>query len=260
MAIELARGLAAAAALSPAPLRPLRGTDLGDGGTALTAALAQLGVPPPAALADPPSFARWQDRDDGALSRLFRRLGDQAAFGRSAFRPLDAGHDVWVADALVDRGDGFAAAPCLPEGPAETGPLARQRRQALVADLLERHGNGILTRMAARLVELAGLPERIGRALAGEALDGWVGVMPRGAGIGHAAVECARGRLHHLVALEGDIVRGYTVLAPTEWNFHPEGALVSGLLGQPADGPVGLLVAALDPCAECTLSVEATDA
>jgi hypothetical protein len=43
------------------------------------------------------------------------------------------------------------------------------------------------------------------------------------------------------------------VLAPTEWNFHPEGAAAQALAGLPSDAPdlaprVRLLMAALDPC------------
>jgi len=43
------------------------------------------------------------------------------------------------------------------------------------------------------------------------------------------------------------------VLAPTEWNFHPEGVAAQALAALPPDMPglaarVRLLMAALDPC------------
>ena len=73
-------------------------------------------------------------------------------------------------------------------------------------------------------------------------------------GTGIAAVETARGTLLHRVDLaEGRVVR-YRILAPTEWNFHPDGAFVRGLIGCPAKsetearGAAGLLAHALDPC------------
>ncbi len=69
----------------------------------------------------------------------------------------------------------------------------------------------------------------------------------------------ARGLLIHQVALADTVpgaaplVRSCQVLAPTEWNLHPEGVAAQALAALPADGPdqsarVHLLMAALDPC------------
>ena len=73
--------------------------------------------------------------------------------------------------------------------------------------------------------------------------------------LGLAAIECARGRLHHLVGLDGEgRVERYEILAPTEWNFHLHGplarALRSATLGGDggARGAIERLVAAFDPC------------
>ena len=55
---------------------------------------------------------------------------------------------------------------------------------------------------------------------------------------------------------------GYAIVAPTEWNFHPEGALVRGLVGRDgrrrgdaAAREANLLVQALDPCVACEVEV-----
>ena len=50
-------------------------------------------------------------------------------------------------------------------------------------------------------------------------------------------------------------VQHYRVLAPTEWNFHPHGALATALAGLGADDTASaqLLAAAFDPCVECTI-------
>jgi hypothetical protein len=49
-------------------------------------------------------------------------------------------------------------------------------------------------------------------------------------------------------------------VAPTEWNFHPRGPLVSGLLGLSADESLSdtvlMLVQALDPCVPVEVTVE----
>ena len=56
-------------------------------------------------------------------------------------------------------------------------------------------------------------------------------------------------------------VADYAIVAPTEWNFHPEGALAKGLEGLAAsDGAslardANLVVQTLDPCVECTVVV-----
>jgi uptake hydrogenase large subunit len=66
------------------------------------------------------------------------------------------------------------------------------------------------------------------------------------------------------VQLVGDHVRVYRIVAPTEWNFHPQGALAQGLVDAPAAAAPGArqlalrLVQSLDPCVSC--SVEVTDA
>jgi Ni,Fe-hydrogenase I large subunit len=81
-----------------------------------------------------------------------------------------------------------------------------------------------------------------------------------GAGLG--IVECARGRLVHRVAVAVGRVTDYKILAPTEWNFHPEGPLARGLAGAGVgsgtaiDQAIGLFVTALDPCVGCDLTVE----
>jgi hypothetical protein len=46
------------------------------------------------------------------------------------------------------------------------------------------------------------------------------------------------------------------VLAPTEWNFHPQGALALALAARaPQDvGAAQTLAAAFDPCVECSVA------
>jgi Ni,Fe-hydrogenase I large subunit len=81
-----------------------------------------------------------------------------------------------------------------------------------------------------------------------------------GTGIGLA--ETARGLLVHQaqVAADGRVER-YRVVAPTEWNFHPDGALARGLVDrQVMDGAAArrdatLLAQALDPCVAFTVEV-----
>jgi Ni,Fe-hydrogenase I large subunit len=67
-------------------------------------------------------------------------------------------------------------------------------------------------------------------------------------------VETARGLLVHRVRLDGERIADYRIVAPTEWNFHPEGAFSRGAEALDAADPAALeadvrrLVASLDPC------------
>lgn len=86
------------------------------------------------------------------------------------------------------------------------------------------------------------------------------GAVQTGTHQGLAWVEMARGLLIHRVELNlvgtgQPTVRACNVLAPTEWNFHPHGAVAQAIARLDADQPaaeaerrVRLLMAAFDPC------------
>jgi hypothetical protein len=69
------------------------------------------------------------------------------------------------------------------------------------------------------------------------------------------------GRLVHAVEMAGDKVRCYRILAPTEWNFHPEGAPAHGLAWIAATGGedcamvARLFVTAVDPCPDADVRI-----
>lgn len=118
------------------------------------------------------------------------------------------------------------------------------------------------------MIEIRATPDQLRAVLRGELPSDLVTAAPLAANDAIAAVEGARGRLHHLVALDPHgRVSQLEMLAPTEWNFHPQGALCRALsaLQLRADGAdqqrVERLVAAFDPCvAFCVKLTEATDA
>ncbi|MDI1243984.1 MAG: nickel-dependent hydrogenase large subunit, partial [Rhodoferax sp.] len=69
--------------------------------------------------------------------------------------------------------------------------------------------------------------------------------------------EMARGLLLHWVQLDaaGGVLE-YRVLAPTEWNFHPQGALAQAVarLASNDQALAAMLAAAYDPCVRCTVA------
>lgn len=84
---------------------------------------------------------------------------------------------------------------------------------------------------------------------------------------GLGQVETARGCLLQRVQVEDQQVRQWQMLAPTDWNFHPQGLLTRQLtsLVLPADPLeaevlVRALVLSMDPCVAFELSWEQADA
>ena len=158
-------------------------------------------------------------------------------------------------DPTGDADRRFIERPTVDGAPAETGALARQRHRPLVADGLARLGASLRVRLVARLHDALA----VGRALAGEADAAWdptllVAAAPLASSLGAARAETARGVLLHFVRLEGDRVADYAIVAPTAWNFHPQGALAAALTGaaavnEPAlEALVTRHVVAVDPC------------
>ena len=83
---------------------------------------------------------------------------------------------------------------------------------------------------------------------------GTASAVPVASGIGRTMVETARGLLMHEIVLDGERIADYSIVAPTEWNFHPQGPLAGWLTGREASDHEALRnfaacgVAALDPC------------
>lgn len=213
------------------------------------------GAPPTAWLehSDPAAFDAWRDAAATLPARVLARLAvTSPGLGRSdtALMPGLDDEAWWSAVVPALQHDPlFAQAPNWDGRPVETGALSRQQTQPLVAALIVREGHSAATRFAARLVEAATL-----LAEAGAAPSGWVQAWPLPGGTGLAAVQTARGLLVHHVRLAQGRIADYRIVAPTEWNFHPQGALARGLVGTESPDEhtlvarAGLAVQALDPC------------
>lgn len=197
-------------------------------------------------------LAQWCERGRGWLPAL---LNTCAPFATSPLHPAEPlrphGSPADLRALAAGLGTAFeAAAPTWRGQCAETGTWTRlnDRRVDPPASAWERLG--------ARIADLARLslpdtPERAGA--------GWLatGALQTGAGEGLAWVETARGLLLHRARVEGPPYRqrvaAYDVMAPTDWNFHPLGAVAHALEGMPAEGReagplLRILMAAYDPC------------
>ncbi len=211
-------------------------------------------------------FVAWIGAGATAPARFLGWVNDRglADLGsRAAFRPLPVIDDAALAAELDgDPGKEFVAQPIWRGECCETGPFARQAAAPGLLPLTEEHGSGLLTRLAARVLELALIPSRMldlyqrldavrGRTMERPVRD-----------YGLAQVEAVRGRLAHRVEVAGGVVVDYRILAPTEWNFHPGGVAAAGLAGLDTvdiaerEERAGLWIGAVDPCVEYRLAVE----
>jgi len=210
------------------------------------------------ATSDLEDWQAWWDTSESLTARCLKRVahGGLSGFGASDVAPLPVLSLDWLEARLGGDDNGaFAARPEIDGGARETGPLSRLGDDPLIAAARERYGNGLMTRMLARLVDLDTTPDRLRTTL-----ENPPPVEP-GPGIG--VVETARGTLVHRVELDGDTVADYRIVAPTEWNFHPDGPLARGLLGAnftdsaAAENQVALLTAVIDPCVGYEVTIDA---
>lgn len=280
-----------AATAAPAPSAPAAspGTASDDGSAPApwrsAVAQAVLGEPavrflqrlqPPDASGDDASLRQWAEAGRTVAARvLHAALQEPRGADAPPLPPLLPA--TWraaglrtLAQSLRARAD-FAQRPTWQGQPAETGSVARQQHLPVLAAMLgdDRPATASrrAARLSARLLELA-------RLLCEQPLSATppMGALCLGGGEGLAWVENARGLLLHVVRVEGPEaaapVRAYGIVAPTEWNFHPDGAMAQALAQAswlaPSADPEALrnwterLIHSLDPCVACR--VEITDA
>ena len=163
-----------------------------------------------------------------------------------ALDPFDDGDAGWrELGAKLDADPHFAEMPLWRGAPAETGPWTRAGHADAVRTVWDRLG--------ARLADVARIASGVPLAC------GAVQLADR---IGLAWTEMSRGLLVHWIELDADRERvaRYRVLAPTEWNFHPDGSFGRRVAAAAASDAASLRLAAaaLDPCVAFDIEVGAS--
>jgi hypothetical protein len=238
-------------AIGGAPLRPPR-AEIARAASSLAAMLAALF--PEAA--DPTlSFDALEaalGQRESAPARLIARarVNLPENYGRHD-RPLFVSADAdWFAARLAGT-PGFSEAPTLDGRPAEVGPLAALRHP-LVGEALAHWGQGLATRLLAAALDAPVVAARLRDACDLPVDDDPIAVETTRSGHGAGVAETARGPLAYWVEVYGGRVRTLRSVAPTEWNFHPDGPFRAALDAAPdiADPVAGarLLAASFDPC------------
>ena len=180
-------------------------------------------------------------------------LDDDAAVAAGVLLPMLSAAE-WSAHIGAES---FAELPTFAGQPAETGVLARRAGDATVAELLAT-GHRLQARLVARYADLRWLAQGLADR---QRLVTWLDSTTLGDGCGLACVETARGTLLHQIQLDGDRIGRYVIVAPTEWNFHPQGSFVREIDARPAATRAKAVMAArrlvlsLDPCVACELRI-----
>ena len=209
----------------------------------------------------------WIENENTVASRLLKQIKklelEKQGVNDIGFLP-ELDEERLLEHFTATDAEDFIAQPSWNDKPHESTSLVRQKEHPLIKSLLIEYENGLLTRLIARLLELAEIPARLRDNLkkieAKEMSDNQPDNVKK-SGIGIGQVEAARGHLVHCVELEEDVVKRYQILAPTEWNFHPRGVVAKGLqslrtknetlLRQQAD----MLINAIDPCVAYDITI-----
>ena len=198
----------------------------------------------------------WASAHNGWLATLVR--GAREFDDAQPLNPVNAlrlhaqAADMRALAATLCSQPGFAMSPQWQGACAYTGSWSRLYSPAVKQPLTPW---ALLGSRVAELVRLC-LPDE-GPAQGAGILA--FGALQTGEQKGLAWVEMARGLLVHRVELNATgaatTVRACNVLAPTEWNFHPQGVVAQHIARLGADEPaavidrrVRLLMAAFDPC------------
>lgn len=203
------------------------------------------------------------------LPRLLHQLlkRDWVAIGAGAnVAPIEMLTPTQLARSLAE--DTFIDRPSIDEKPRDNTAFARQYMSISVDDAVVHWGDGL----AARLVSLASeldadltvLQDILVKRDAGRSMDMYmddinVESLIGGRGIGY--VEAGRGRLFHDVTVQDGRIQSYRVVAPTEWNFHPQGlatqmlALVPFTHKETGIALARAVICAIDPCVGYHLEV-----
>ncbi|MFA5983711.1 MAG: nickel-dependent hydrogenase large subunit [Methylococcaceae bacterium] len=156
--------------------------------------------------------------------------------------------------------EAFASQPKWQGSCQESSILTQLKSAPLIVDLASYYGNALIVRLVARLLAVASIPRQL-QQLCGQ--QGHASAMPgaqrQNAGIGLGQVQAARGLLLHRAEIGAGLIKAYHIIAPTEWNFHPEGVVAHSLKQLQASNQdklkaqAELIINAIDPCVQTAL-------
>lgn len=210
----------------------------------------------------------WSENADCSAAHSVHQICEHGwtSQGNSSCQPLPILDDSSLLRKMNSSvASAFIAQPTWQGNCHQTNSLSRQIKHPLIRLLHQEFDNCLITRWTARLVELALIPQQM-RDLLQSIKQQTNGSVTNASVQGLAQVEAARGRLIHQVSIEqADSkslkISNYQILAPTEWNFHPQGLITQSLKNikannkQEHDQLARIMINAIDPCVAYQLSI-----
>jgi|GEM_PF-2055202 len=208
-------------------------------------------------------FQQWLAKSNAPISQCLRAIISKEATKElvksKLIPPVPTKALLKEIATAITANDTFIHTPTLAQQACETGSFSNIQSHPLVEYFSEM---GIAGRFAARLLDLAKQIELLNdqACLANNSLCGVLTCNEVNQSNKRIAwLQTARGLLIHMANLQGNKISQYSILAPTEWNFHPQGSLEKALVNthypceQSAIDAAKLVTIALDPCIEFTL-------
>ncbi|MCW8883916.1 MAG: nickel-dependent hydrogenase large subunit, partial [Motiliproteus sp.] len=206
---------------------------------------------------------RWLDSNDGELPPMLKIMDGllgRSGYGDEAVELMQDKQIIQIADslALEWRNGTILERQEWCQRPLETGAFSYHQNHRLLQGMKATGVNPVVIRMVARILDLIELLDLMRGNDVGEDRFGSL-QLAEAEGLGW--VKTARGLLMHHVMMEDGKVRQYRIAAPTEWNFHPTGALYRSLHNwtkiEPQQLPlwVDLQVLSLDPCVQYKVDI-----
>jgi uptake hydrogenase large subunit len=211
----------------------------------------------------PGDIAAWRRDEKCIAARHMQHCAQPgwAGFGKAGtLRLPSTAVEAWAIALNGPNAGTFAAAPHWYGSPCETNAYTRQAAHPLMRATAAAHGNGLYARSLARLLEIRLLYDALPRQL--PFCNELPGSATAAGGAALVQVEASRGRLLHGVDVRYGLIADYRIVAPTQWNFHPQGLLPAALTGADArdeqllQRQIEAWVATLDPCVAFTVMIE----
>jgi len=218
------------------------------------------------------TFSQWLTKSDSPMAVCLRQVSHVLSVTIDDNPRLLAAvpDDAMLAtlSELLQADDCFYQQPCLDQQSYETGTFAAMKNHPLFELFLTL---GVTGRYASRLFYLAQkiteLADFNSSSHSSDYASGISAIKPltgqfcleKNTSLGW--VQTARGLLVHLATIQQDQINQYFIVAPTEWNFHPQGTLEKIMLHTSFKSPelakkaVKLAVIALDPCIDFNVGV-----
>jgi hypothetical protein len=219
-----------------------------------------------------PLVGKWIDQNlTPKLETLQTRI-QQNGWERLGDHPLQTLPDLpdewWKSRLTATDAETFMAMPDVDGQACETSALPRQWNKPELQPWKAAYGNGLLTRLQARVLDMRECLEEnppqspFFKGGSEEARQSHkVPPFEKGGTGGISLLQTPRGLLVHRITQQNGLIQNYQIVAPTEWNFHPHGSLqkmLTTLTGKDETDlaqQARILITALDPCVDYQLEL-----